>query len=105
MTNILPLPQELRPILPTIEDNVDSTAYRHQLLHIDELLVHGGVEHDFVQANFDYWSTQVIGPLPNIRARQQLKFPQQNIRALLRESFRMMMRCRMADSPRLKWFC
>lgn len=112
MTNILPLPQELRPALPTIEGNVDYSEYRRQLLRIDDLLVNGGVESDFLQASLDYWSTQDTGPMPKISVQQQLHFQQQSIRALrcniartlLGESFRMMS-CRIADSPLLQWFC
>lgn len=112
MTNILPLPQELRPALPTIEGNVDYSEYRRQLLRIDGLLANGGVESDFLQASLDYWSTQDTGPMPKISVQQQLHFQQQSIRALrcniartlLCESFRMMS-CRIADSPLLQWFC
>jgi hypothetical protein len=51
MNHILSHQSELRPALPTIEGNVDYAEFRRQLLRIDELLVHGGVEADFLHAS------------------------------------------------------
>ncbi len=92
MHHILSHQTELRSSLPTIEGNVDYAEYRRQLRRIHELLVHGGVETDFVNAS----------------PRQQLLFQQHSVRALrcniartlLQESFRAMS-ARIADSPPL----
>lgn len=112
MLHILPQPQELRPVLPTIEGNVDYQEFRRQLQRIDQLLVHGGVEADFLRASLAHWSAQSSAPLNKVSVKQQAKFQEHcrralrcNIaRTLLGESLRGFS-CRLADSPLLQWFC
>lgn len=112
MPPILPQPQELRPVLPTIEGNVDYQEFRRQLERIDQLLVHGDVEADFVRESLLHWSAQASPPLKKVSVKQQQKFQEHSGRALrcnlartlLGESLRGFS-CRLADSPLLQWFC
>ena len=44
----IPCEEHFRPVLPTIEGNVDYLALRGQLTTMDELLRTSGVENEFV---------------------------------------------------------
>jgi hypothetical protein len=46
---LLPVEQYLMPDLPTIVGNVDYQTLRAQLVRINQILVSGGVEADFVR--------------------------------------------------------
>ncbi len=91
---------------------MDYSGDRRQLLRIEKLPVHDGVETDFVNVSLAYWAKQTTGPLPQVTHRQQLPFQQHSRRTLrcnmvcllLQESFRSLS-CRIADSPRWQWFC
>ena len=126
----IPCEEHFRPVLPTIEGNVDYLALRGQLTTMDELLRSSGVENDFVTRSLKHWIktlTQskieqielsgegqcgVIKLEDLVRGRQQERFQQHSIRALrctvartlLGESFRDFA-ARLADSPLLQWFC
>ncbi|MBV8328944.1 MAG: hypothetical protein JOZ61_00575 [Verrucomicrobia bacterium] len=126
----IPCEEHFRPVLPTIEGNVDYLALRGQLTTMDELLRSSGVENDFVGRSLKHWIktlTQskierielsgegqcgVIELEDLVRGGQQERFQQHSIRALrctvartlLGESFRDFA-ARLADSPLLQWFC
>jgi hypothetical protein len=112
MKQIIAHQHELRPVLPTIEGNVDYQEFRRQLERIDQLLLPGGIEAAFVRESLASWSEQSGEPLAKVSVKQQQKFQQHSLRALrcnlvrtlLGESFRGMS-CRLADSPLLQWFC
>jgi len=126
----IPCEAHFRPVLPTIEGNVDYLALRGQLLTIDELLRTSGVETAFVTRSLEHWITLLSqskaaaiacsdegpgGPMglnDLIRGQQQARFQTHSLRALrctiartlLGGSFRDFA-ARLADSPLLQWFC
>jgi len=126
----IPCEEHFRPVLPTIEGNVDYLALRGQLTTMDELLRSSGVENEFVARSLKHWIktlTQskieqielsgegrcgVIELQELVRGRQQERFQEHSIRALrctvartlLGGSFRDFA-ARLADSPLLQWFC
>src|ERR1700751_3397640 len=126
----IPCEEHFRPVLPTIEGNVDYLALRGQLTTMDELLGTSGVENEFVVRSLKYWvktlsqskveqielsgegQCGVIRLEELVRGQQQARFQEHSIRALrctiartlLGESFRDFA-ARLADSPLLQWFC
>jgi hypothetical protein len=126
----IPCEEHFRPVLPSIEGNVDYLTFRGQLTTIDELLRTSGVENDFVLRSLKHWvktlsqskmeqvelsgegQSGVIRLEELIDEKQQVRFQQHSIRALrctigrtlLGGSFRDFA-ARMADSPLLQWFC
>ena len=76
---IIPFPQELRPPLPTIVENVDYLTLRQRLEQIDALLRDSGVEREFVQRALAPWH---LAATREPTAREQLKFQQRSRRAL-----------------------
>jgi Transposase domain (DUF772) len=126
----IPCEEHFRPVLPTIEGNVDYLALRGQLTTIDELLRTSCVEDEFVTRSLKHWvktlsqseveqmelsgegQCGVIRLEELIGGKQQVRFQQHSIRALrctiartlLGESFRDFA-ARLADSPLLQWFC
>jgi transposase-like protein DUF772 len=126
----IPCEAHFRPVLPTIEGNVDYLALRGQLTTIDELLRTSGVENEFVTRSLKHWvktlsqskveqmelagagQCSVIGLEDLVRGYQQVRFQEHSIRALrctiartlLGGSFRDFA-ARLADSPLLQWFC
>jgi putative transposase len=126
----IPCEEHFRPVLPTIEGNVDYLALRGQLTTIDELLRTSGVENEFLVRSLKHWvktlsqseveqmelsgegQCGVIRLEELIGGKQQVRFQQHSIRALrctiartlLGGSFRDFA-ARMADSPLLQWFC
>jgi hypothetical protein len=126
----IPCEEHFRPVLPTIEGNVDYLALRGQLTVMDELLRTSGVENEFVVRSLEHWvktlrqskveqielsgegQSGVIRLEELIRGQQQVRFQEHSIRALrctiartlLGESFRDFA-ARLADSPLLQWFC
>jgi Transposase DDE domain len=107
---LLPIQQPLQPPLPTIEGNVDYQRLRHQLLRIDQLLIHSGIEEQFIAATFDNWKAR--GKFKSIPAKAQRKIQIHArralrcnlVRTLLMEDFRGLA-IRLADSPLLQHFC
>ena len=51
----IPCEEHFRPVLPTIEGNVDYLALRGQLTTMDELLATSGVENEFVLRSLKHW--------------------------------------------------
>ena len=51
----IPCEEHFRPVLPTIEGNVDYLTLRGQLTTIDELLRTSGVENEFVVRSLEHW--------------------------------------------------
>jgi hypothetical protein len=126
----IPCEEHFRPVLPTIEGNVDYLALRGQLTVMDELLRTSGVENEFVLCSLKHWvktltesevqqielsgegQRGVIRLEELIRGEQQVRFQEHSIRALrcsiartlLGGSFRDFT-ARLADSPLLQWFC
>lgn len=105
---ILPLQPQIPQVLPTIEGNVDYRLLRDQLLGIDRLLVHSGLETRMIQADLQRCSArrQRLNPRAQhtrqLHARRALRC---NIaRLLLREDYRGFA-ARLADSPLLQFFC
>jgi len=126
----IPCEEHFRPVLPTIEGNVDYLALRGQLTAMDELLRTGGVENEFVMRSLKHWvetlsqskveqmelagegQCGVIRLEELVSGHQQVRFQEHSIRALrctiartlLGGSFRDFA-ARLADSPLLQWFC
>jgi hypothetical protein len=51
----IPCEMHFRPVLPTIEGNVDYLTLRGQLTTMDELLRTSGVENEFVTRSLKHW--------------------------------------------------
>src|SRR3974377_1510882 len=126
----IPCEEHFRPVLPTIESNVDYLALRGQLTTMDELLRTSGVENEVVMRSVEHWvktlsqskweeielsgegQRGVIRLEELMRGQQQARFQEHSIRALrctiartlLGGSFRDFA-ARLADSPLLQWFC
>ena len=109
-TRLLPIQQSLQPPLPTIEGNVDYRCLRDQLLRMDQLLIHSGMEAEFIAATFDQWKSQC--KFKNISAKTQRKIQVHArralrcniVRTLIMEDFRGFA-VRLADSPLFQHFC
>src|SRR6201989_2281779 len=126
----IPCEEHFRPVLPTIQGNVDYLALRGQLTTMDELLRTSGVENEFVMRSLNHWiktlsqsemeqielsgegQSGVIRLEDLVSGKQQARFQEQSVRALrcsiartlLVGSFRDFA-ARLADSPLLQWFC
>jgi transposase-like protein DUF772 len=126
----IPCEEHFRPVLPTIEGNVDYLTLREQLTTMDELLGTSGIENEFVTRSLNHWvktlsqskvdeialsgegKCGVIRLEELVRGQQQVRFQAHSIRAfrctivrtLLGGSFRDFA-ARLADSPLLQWFC
>jgi IS5 family transposase len=126
----IPCEEHFRPVLPTIEGNVDYLTLRGQLTTMDELLRTSGIENEFVTRSLNHWVKTlsqskveeialsvegkggVIRLEELVRGQQQVRFQEHSIRAfrctiartLLGGSFRDFA-ARLADSPLLQWFC
>jgi len=126
----IPCEEHFRPVLPTIEGNVDYLALRGQLTTMDELLSTSGVENEFIMRSLEHWiktlneskveqielsgegQSEVIRLEDLISGKQQVRFQEHSVRALrcsiartlLVGSFRDFA-ARLADSPLLQWFC
>jgi hypothetical protein len=126
----IPCEEHFRPVLPTIEGNVDYRELRGQLIVIDELLRTSGAEQDFVMRSLQHWvellheakleSVELAGEekaaafmLEDLtRGQQQVRFQEHSIRALRCTLARTLLggsyrdfAARLADSPLLQWFC
>jgi len=104
----IPLPEVLRPPLPTIEGNVDYRQMRDQLRRIEQLLQLSGIEKRFVAHALNAWARDH----ERISARSQLNFQLHSrralrcnvLRTLVQEDFRSFA-ARLADSPLFQNFC
>ncbi len=126
----IPCEEHFRPVLPTIEGNVDYLSLRGQLTTMDELLQTSGVENEFVRRSLEHWiktlsESQVeqielsgegqsgaIQLEDLVRGKQQRRFQEHSIRALRCSIARTLLvggyrdfTARLADSPLLQWFC
>jgi hypothetical protein len=96
----IPCEEHFRPVLPTIEGNVDYLVLRGQLTTIDELLSTSGVENEFVLRSLNHWiktlseskvdqielsgegQSGVIRLEELVSGRQQVRFQEHSIQAL-----------------------
>jgi hypothetical protein len=105
---IIPFDLPLPKVLPTIEGNVDYRTFRDQLLQINQMLAHSGLEDQFLQADLQTWFEGQ--PQASAEAQQQRQLHSRralrcNIaRQLLHEGYRKFA-ARLADSPLLQFFC
>ena len=81
-SNILPFQPELRPVLPTIEGNVDYLEFRGQLERINEILVMGGVEVGFVALSLKQWLGRKKRSVQSMNHAHRLRFQVHSMRAL-----------------------
>ena len=108
---IIPFELPLQPALPTIEGNVDYRLLRDQFQCWDQLLLHSGMETQFLTSSLQDWLAGA-GPGRAPSAKAQRRFQEHSRRALrcnmartlLREDFRGFA-ARVADSPLLQHFC
>jgi IS5 family transposase len=105
---IIPFQLPLPPILPTIEGNVDYREFRDQLLRIDQLLIHSGLETKLLEEDLQLWIEQH----PKFSARAQQNRQRHSRRALRCNLSRLLLQedyrgfaARLADSPLLQFFC
>jgi hypothetical protein len=106
---ILPEQMELRRELPVVVGNVDYRVFRERLERIDEILVGGGLEADFLRRRLAVWLAGLDRePSGKAQARYERQCRQAlrcNIaRQLTEKEYRRFTR-RLADSPVLQWFC
>ena len=109
LCHLIPFPQELRPVLPTIVGNVDYLTLRQTLEKIEILLRTSGLERQFVQRALDRWSAKATR---EVTACEQRKFQQRSrralrctiLRTLLQEDYRGFS-CQLAGNPLYQWFC
>lgn len=116
---IVPYQPELSPALPVVVGNVDYAEFKQTLQRIDEILVRGGIETDFVrrrlvqyEADVEEYARQAGKPKRAVSAKERANVEQHSVRALrcnvvhelTGESTRGLS-TRLADSPLLQWFC
>jgi hypothetical protein len=106
---ILPFQPQLPQVLPTIEGNVDYRQFRDQLLQIDYLLIHSGLETQLIERDLQHWAAQrPDGVTPKAQITRQTHSRRAlrcNLsRILLQEDYRGFA-ARLADSPLLQHFC
>ncbi len=109
-SSVIPFELHLQPALPTVVGNIDYHQLRRQFQRIDELLIHSGLETQFVQECLERWRAECAPRQPSAKA--QLRFQEQSrgalrcniARILLGEAYRDFA-VRLADSPLLQSFC
>ena len=107
---LLPIQQSLQPPLPTIEGNVDYQRLRQQLLRMDQLLIHSGMEQQFIAATFEDWKARCKFKHIPAKAQRKIQIHARRalrcniVRTLIMEDFRGLA-IRLADSPLLQHFC
>jgi hypothetical protein len=112
IVNIIPFPQPLPVLLPTVEGNVDYTQFRHQLQRMDQLLHDSGLETRFLELSLQDWQRRAGPKAAPLKPKAQQRFQEHSRRALrcnlprtlMQEDFRGLA-ARLADSPLLQWFC
>src|SRR5256885_16863491 len=105
-SSLIPFELHLQPALPTVLGNIDYHQLRQQLQRTDELLIHGGLETQFVQKCLEQWLAECGPRQPSAKAA--LPFQEQSplalgwniARILLGESHRAFAR-RLASTPLL----
>jgi hypothetical protein len=105
---ILPFPQALPQVLPTIVGNVDYRDFREQLQRIDELLITSGLETQLLEMDMAGWLKEhkrIGGKAQQNHLMHCQRALRCNIaRILCKEDFRGFA-ARLADSPLLQHFC
>lgn len=112
VSSIIPFELPLHPALPRIQGNVDYRRLRQQLEDLDHLLVHGGLETQFLTSSLSDWIARRESAHRRLSAKAQLRFQEHSRRALrcnlartlVQEDFRGFA-ARLADSPLLQQFC
>jgi hypothetical protein len=112
IVNLIPFPQPLPVLLPTVEGNVDYTQLRHQLQRMDQLLHDSGLETRFLELSLQDWERRAGPKAAPLKPKAQQRFQEHSRRALrcnlartlMQENFRGFA-VRLADSPLLQWFC
>ncbi len=107
---LLPLEQYLFPDLPTIVGNVDYQTLHAQLVRINQILIAGGVERDFIGRSLELILAKA-SPRYRASAKYQRLMQEHSARALrcnivrvlLKQDFRELS-VRLADSPLLQRF-
>lgn len=100
-------------MLPTIEGNVDYRDFRDQLERIEFLLIHSGVEAQFIQSSLQDWLAKAQSEGSSTSTKAQLSFQVRTQRALRCNIARSLLNnedfrgfaMRVADSPLLQSFC
>jgi IS5 family transposase len=100
-------------MLPTIEGNVDYRDFRDQLERIEFLLIHSGVETQFIQSSLQDWLVKAQSEGSSTSTKAQLRFQVRTQRALRCNIARSLLNnedfrgfaMRLADSPLLQSFC
>src|SRR5712671_3753496 len=108
IATIIPFQVPLPQVLPTIEGNVDYRRFRDQLLRIDDLLVHSGLETQLLEVELKRW----LGGRKQLSAKLQMNHQLHSRRALRCNIARLLLQedyrgfaTRLADSPVLQFFC
>jgi hypothetical protein len=95
---------ELRPDIPTVYGPLDYRLFKAQLEEIDRLLLHGGIENDFVREVLDSQPAAANDKLRAHRARNASLALRSNIaRKILGLGYRELS-VRVAESELLRWF-
>ena len=105
---IIPFQVPLPQALPTIEGNVDYRDFRHNFLHLHQLLAQSGLETQLLQADLQRWLAGRKKVQPRAQQNHQLHSRRAlrcNLaRQLLGQEYRPFA-ARLADSPLLQHFC
>ena len=110
---------ELSPALPVVVGNVDYAEFKEMLQRIDEILMRGGVERDFVrrrleqyEADVEEYARQEKKPKRDVSVKELAKVEKHAVQALRCNVVRELtgestrgLSTRLADSPLLQWFC
>ena len=64
-TSLIPFELHLQPTLPTVLGNIDYHQLREQFQRIDELLIHSGLETQFVQECLEQWRVECAPRQPS----------------------------------------
>lgn len=105
---IIPFQPQLPQALPTIEGNVDYRDFRDQLLSIDQLLIHSGLETQLIQQDLLRWmgsGEKVSAKAQQTRQAHSRQALRCNIARLLLQHDYRQFATRIADSPLLQHFC
>jgi len=105
---IIPFQPHLPQVLPTIAGNLDYREFREQLLALEELLLHSGLETRFLAQDLQRWVSAHKNAGGRAQQNHQLHGQRalrcQLARTLLQEDYRGFA-ARLADSPLLQHFC
>lgn len=109
MSNIIiPFPQALPQVLPTIEGNLDYRDLREQLQRIDELLIASGLETQLLEKDMEGWLKEhkrIGGKAQQNHLIHSQRALRCNIARILHKEDYRGFAARLADSPLLQHFC